>query len=180
MPGTPNNVAVGDINFNTITNTEYTIDQTTETTNTTTISEQYTLTGQVVAVGTIHAEVQSGLFDLGGRLLGRLGRIEAGNAGWGEFYGFRVNQRGRRDAWGFAGGVGVAVAPGVTLAAGVDHGQARHRRPRRARDRRGHPDPAGRGAALRQRTVQRIARRGPRLRRCRDTAHDHRSVRCRL
>lgn len=112
----------GDTNFNTITDIVYTVNETRTDTITDTLREVYELNGQVVAVGTIHAEVQSGLFDLGGRLLGRLAGPMAHNAGWGEVYGFRVRQGGRRDATGFAAGFNLALAPQWSLAAGVDHG----------------------------------------------------------
>lgn len=118
-------VVVGDAieNFNTITATTYTINETRTDTITETLRETYEINGQVVAVGSVHAEVQSGLFDLGARLLGRLGRVEAGTAGWAEAYGFRVEQGGRRSAQGAAGGVGIAAGPGLTVALGVDRGQ---------------------------------------------------------
>lgn len=111
-----------DSNINVNTNVVYTVAETRTDTITDTLRETWELTGQVATVGMIHSEVQSGLFDLGGRLLARLGAVQAGNAGWGELYHFRVNQSGRRDAWGLAAGFGLALAPGVTLAAGIDHG----------------------------------------------------------
>ncbi|HTU11853.1 MAG TPA: autotransporter domain-containing protein [Allosphingosinicella sp.] len=120
--GTPRDVAVGETNYNTITNVVYTVAETRTDTITDTLREVYELTGQVVAVGTIHAEVQSGLFDLGSRLLNRLTGPLPANAGWGEVYAFRVSQSGRRDARGFAVGANVALGQGVTLAFGVDHG----------------------------------------------------------
>ncbi|WP_257546620.1 autotransporter domain-containing protein [Sphingopyxis sp. DBS4] len=120
--GTSVDLVDADENFNTITDTVYAINETRTDTITDTLREVYELNGQVVAVGTIHAEVQSGLFDLGGRLLGRLAGPMAHNAGWGEVYGFRVRQGGRRDATGFAAGFNLALAPQWSLAAGVDHG----------------------------------------------------------
>lgn len=120
--GTSFTVADGTENFDTLTTTTYTINETRTDTTTTTLRETYELIGQVASVGMIHAEVQSGVLDLGGRLLGRLAATGAGNQGWAEVYRFRVSQSGRRDAWGLAGGFGVAVAPGVTLGLGVDHG----------------------------------------------------------
>lgn len=120
--GTSVDLVDADENFNTITDTVYTIDETRTDTVTDTLRETYELNGQVVAVGTIHAEVQSGLFDLGGRLLGRLAGPMGRNAGWGEVYGFRVRQGGRRDATGFAAGFNLALAPHLSLAAGIDHG----------------------------------------------------------
>ncbi len=121
--GTTLVLGLNDTNLNVNTNVVYTVSETRTDTTTDTLRETWELTGQVATVGVIHAEVQSGLFDLGGRLLGRLGAVEAGSAGWGEVYHFRVSQSGRRDAWGLAGGFGLALAPGVTLAAGIDHGQ---------------------------------------------------------
>ncbi|UVO54729.1 S-layer family protein [Sphingomonas sp. SUN039] len=121
--GTSYVVGESENNFNTITTTTYTINETRTDTVTETLRETYELNGQVVAVGSVHAEVQSGLFDLGGRLLGRLGRVEAGSAGWADVYGFRVNQGARRAALGIAGGVGIGVAPGLTLALGIDRGR---------------------------------------------------------
>jgi uncharacterized protein YhjY with autotransporter beta-barrel domain len=47
LPGISYALAIGETNFNTITNTQHTIDQATAVTNTTTISEQYTLTGSI-------------------------------------------------------------------------------------------------------------------------------------
>lgn len=120
--GTSVDLVDADENFNTITDTVYTINETRTDTITDTLREIYELNGQVVAVGTIHAEVQSGLFDLGGRLLGRLAGPMVTNAGWGEVYGFRVRQGGRRDATGFAAGFNLALAPQWSLAAGIDHG----------------------------------------------------------
>lgn len=115
-------VNAGQVNTNTNVETTYTINQARTDTVTTTLSETYEITGQVAAVGSIHAEVQSGLFDLGGRLLGRLAGPLTGNAGWGEIYGFRVRQGGRRDATGFAAGFNLALAPQWSLAGGIDRG----------------------------------------------------------
>lgn len=120
--GTSFTVADGTENFDTLTTTTYTINETRTDTTTDTLRETYELTGQVATIGMIHAEVQSGVLDLGSRLLDRLAAVQGGNQGWAEVYRFRVNQSGRRDAWGLAGGFGVAVAPGVTLGLGVDHG----------------------------------------------------------
>lgn len=55
----------------------HTIDQATTITNTTTVFEQYTLTGVVQAVGGVHGAVQSGALDAGGRFLRRLGQAAA-------------------------------------------------------------------------------------------------------
>jgi hypothetical protein len=120
--GTSVTLADADENFNTITATTYTINETRTDTVTDTLREVYELNGQVVAVGTVHAEVQSGLFDLSGRLLGRLAQIEPGRTGWGDVYRFRVSQGGRRDAWGLAGGISLPLGEKLTLAAGIGHG----------------------------------------------------------
>ncbi|MCP1469747.1 uncharacterized protein with beta-barrel porin domain [Sphingobium sp. OAS761] len=116
-------VNAGQINTNTNVDTVYSINQSRTDTVTTTLSETYELTGQVAAVGEIHAEVQSGLFDLGGRMLSRIAAPRPVNAGWAEGYGFQVRQRGRRDAYGFAAGVNLQLAPGISLALGADHGK---------------------------------------------------------
>lgn len=121
--GTTYAVGIDETNFNTITTTTYTVNETRTDTITDTLTEVYELNGQVVAVGSVHAEVQSGLFDLSGRLLGRLGQIEPGSAGWAEVYAFRVRQGGRRDARGLAGGFGLQIGEGLTLGFGVDHGR---------------------------------------------------------
>lgn len=115
---------VGDAieHFNTITTTTYTINEARTDTITDTLRETWEINGQVAAVGMIHAEVQSGLFDLGSRLLNRLTGPLPVNAGWGEVYGWRVSQTGRRDARGFAAGVNVGLGPNVTLALALDHG----------------------------------------------------------
>jgi autotransporter-associated beta strand protein len=121
--GTPFSVVSGSTNVNTNTNTVFSVAENRTDTITETLRETYELNGQVVAVGSVHAEVQSGLFDLGARLLGRLGQVEAGSAGWADVYGFRVIQGGRRSALGIAGGVSIAAAPGLTMALGIDRGR---------------------------------------------------------
>ncbi|HTU10045.1 MAG TPA: autotransporter domain-containing protein [Allosphingosinicella sp.] len=120
--GTSYSVGDDETNFNTTITTTYTIDETRTDTITDTLRETWEISGQVVAVGSIHAEVQSGLFDLSSRLLNRLTGPLPANAGWGEVYAFRVSQTGRRDARGFAAGANLALAPGLTLAFGLDHG----------------------------------------------------------
>lgn len=119
--GTEFTVDPGTVNINTITHTEYFIDEARIDTVTQITRETWELTGTVAEVGTIHAEVQSGLFDLGGGFLRRLSAPRRANSGWAEGYGFRVHQGGKRDALGFAGGVTLGLAPGVTLAFGLDH-----------------------------------------------------------
>ncbi len=120
--GTTTTVADGNEHFDQLTTKVFTVAENRIDTITDTLREVYELNGQVVAVGSIHAQVQSGLFDLGGRLLGRLTRALPANAGWGELYAFRVDQGGRRDARGLAAGFNLQLAPGVTLAFGIDHG----------------------------------------------------------
>lgn len=73
LPGTPYGVVDGETNYNTVTNTEHTIDQSTVTTNTTALFEQWTLFGTVQAVGVVHTAVQSAAFDATSRFLRRLG-----------------------------------------------------------------------------------------------------------
>lgn len=120
--GTSYAAGIDETNYNTITTTTYTINEARTDTITDTLRETWELTGQVAAVGTIHAQVQSGLFDLGGGIVQRLATARRANSGWVEGYGFRVRQGGQRDALGIAGGVTLGLAPGVTLALGVDHG----------------------------------------------------------
>lgn len=120
--GTTYQVGNNETNFNQGISTTYTVNETRTDTITETLRETYELTGQVAAVGSIHAEVQSGLFDLGGRLLNRLTGPLPANSGWGEVYAFRVSQSGRRDARGFAAGGNIALAEGLTLAFALDRG----------------------------------------------------------
>lgn len=117
--------SVGDAieHFDTLTTTVFTVAETRTDTITETLTETWELNGQVVAVGNVHAEVQSGLFDLGGRLLGRLGQIARGNHGWADGYAFRVTQGATREARGFAGGVGLALGEGLTLGLGIERGR---------------------------------------------------------
>lgn len=121
--GTTLVLGLNDSNVNVNTNVVYTVAETRTDTVTETLSEIWELNGQVAAVGSIHAEVQSGLFDLGARLLNRLTGPLPANAGWGEIYAFRVSQAGRRDAYGFAAGANVALAEGLSVAFGLDHGR---------------------------------------------------------
>lgn len=120
--GTSTVILDNSTNFNLVTEVTYTVAENRTDTITDTLREVYELNGQVAAVGSIHAEVQSGLFDLGARLLNRLTGPLPVNAGWGEVYAFRVSQAGHRDARGFAAGANLALAPGLTLAFGLDHG----------------------------------------------------------
>ena len=120
--GTTYSVGIDETNYNTITTTTYTVNENRTDTVTDTLRETWEISGQVATVGMIHAEVQSGLFDLGSRLLNRLTGPLPANAGWGEVYGWRVSQTGRRDARGFAAGVNVGLGPNVTLALALDHG----------------------------------------------------------
>lgn len=115
-------LGINDTNINVNTNIVYTIDETRTDTITDTLNETWELNGQVVAVGSVHAEVQSGLFDLSARLLQRLTGPMATNAGWAEGYAFRVAQSGTRRARGFAGGANLALGGGFSFAFGVDRG----------------------------------------------------------
>ncbi|MGQ0590908.1 MAG: beta strand repeat-containing protein, partial [Sphingosinicella sp.] len=134
-PGTTQfTVEPGTININTITRTEYAVNETRTDTITETTSETYELTGTIAAIGTVHAAVQSGLYDLASRFLTRIGGEGApglfgapgtpasdgvswlapsggGGSAWAETYGFRnrADARGggageRRGAAGRAGG----------------------------------------------------------------------------
>lgn len=58
---------------------DFFIDEAVTTTNNTQVTERYELNGAVQPVGAIHTAMQSGLFDLAGRLLRRLG--DEGSAG---------------------------------------------------------------------------------------------------
>lgn len=81
-PGAPTPYAVGDneTNYNTVTTTNYTVDQNTQTTNTTTLFEQYTITGVVQALGRVHALAPGAIGEQGERFSQRL-RDEAGEGG---------------------------------------------------------------------------------------------------
>jgi hypothetical protein len=85
-----------------------------------TVSETWELNGHVVPVGTIHAAVQSGLYDLAGRLLRRLPEQPRGL--WAEPYYLHVRQGDSRESWGVAGGFAFEAAPGLTLGIALDHG----------------------------------------------------------
>lgn len=69
LPGTPYVLAPGETDGQTIWNTVHTIDQDTTITETTSIFEQYTITGVVQAVGVVHTGVQSAALDASGRFL---------------------------------------------------------------------------------------------------------------
>ena len=66
-------VESGTTNVNINLNTTYTVDQMTQITELLQLFEQYTITGIVQAVGSVHAAVQGGAWDLGQRLLRRMG-----------------------------------------------------------------------------------------------------------
>ncbi len=118
---TPFNIVAGTANINTLLTRTFFVDETRDQTDTNRIFEQYELNGTVVAIGTVHAAVQSGLFDRGGWLLGRMG---AGDAGlWGEAHAMRVRHGDQRSSWGLAAGYGFAAGSGLTLSIGVDHGR---------------------------------------------------------
>jgi autotransporter-associated beta strand protein/T5SS/PEP-CTERM-associated repeat protein len=149
--GTDFTVAAGSTNVNVDTRTDYLIDEARTDTITETTRETYELTGTIVPVGTVHAAVQSGLFELGSRFLTRLGAEGApppfgaddatdapvsrlaspdGGRGWAEAYGYRTraDARGgifaeRRDAWGLAGGLTLVAGEAVQLGFGVDSGR---------------------------------------------------------
>lgn len=125
------------MNYNTITDTAYTIDQTTATTNTTTQFEQWTLFGIVQSVGLVHTAVQSSAFDAASRFLRRMGD-EVGNGssgigfdqarlgGWAEFYGSNARSSAsgsipgnRRNTYGF----NAPVSENFVLGVGIDHGR---------------------------------------------------------
>jgi hypothetical protein len=122
-PATPTPVTIpdGTININTNVESTYFVDETRSQTDTYLTFEQYEINGNVVAIGTVHAAVQSGLFDLGGRLLRRLGEAEADGL-WGDAYGMRVRHGDRRLTSGLAAGYSLAAAPGLRLTMAVDHG----------------------------------------------------------
>lgn len=138
--GTRFTVDPGTLNIDTNTQTTYTVNEARTDTITETTRETYELTGTIVPVGTVHAAVQSGLFDSAGRFLHRLGREGArglfgsrGGAGrgggWAEAYvldGGRDPRNGlpgeQGDSAGFAAGFGLNAAPGVSLGFGADHG----------------------------------------------------------
>ena len=134
LSGTPYVLAVGELNYNTITNTEYTIDQTTTTTNTTTQFEQWTLFGTVQAFGMAHTAVQSATLDANSRFLRRLGDEANGGTdqpfhSWIEGYGVWSHEKAQggvsgdnRNLYGIAGGISGTVSPGFTLGVGIDHG----------------------------------------------------------
>lgn len=133
-------VAPGTVNVNTNTQTEYRVDEARTDTITETTRETYELTGTVVPVGTVHAAVQSGLFDSAGRFLHRLGREgvqglfgSRGGAprrgGWAEAYALDGGRDARNglpgeqgDSAGFAAGFSLDAGPGVSLGFGADHG----------------------------------------------------------
>ncbi|MFT4026177.1 MAG: autotransporter outer membrane beta-barrel domain-containing protein [Novosphingobium sp.] len=136
LPGTPYVLADGETNFNTNTNTAYTIDEATATTNTTTLFEQWTLFGYVQAFGLAHTAVQSGALDAGSRFLRRMGDAAfaddapaPGIRMWAEGYGVWSKARASggipgddRSQYGFAAGLAGNLTPNFTLGLGIDHG----------------------------------------------------------
>ncbi len=132
--GTTFHVGDAEENFNIIQTTQYTIDQATSTTSTTTQFEQWTLFGTVQAFGIVHTAVQSGALDANLRFLRRLG--DEANVGtdepfhsWVEGYGVWSHEKAQggisgdnRNQYGFAGGISALVMPDVTLGVGIDHG----------------------------------------------------------
>lgn len=132
--GTSFHVGDAEENFNIIQTTQYTIDQATSTTSTTTQFEQWTLFGTVQAFGIVHTAVQSGALDANLRFLRRLN--DEANSGadeplhsWAEGYGVWSHEGAqggisgdRRNQYGFAGGFSALVMPDITLGVGIDHG----------------------------------------------------------
>ncbi|MFT4026333.1 MAG: autotransporter outer membrane beta-barrel domain-containing protein [Novosphingobium sp.] len=132
---------VGDdeTNFNTIHNTQYTIGETTATTNTTTIFEQYTIDGIIRRIGSVHALAAdaggeaAGLFTQRLRLAGD-GELRRGF--WLTGYGF-FGQRGaqgeiaadRRSGEGVTGGFAGRFGDGFSAGVGFDAGRTRLRLP---------------------------------------------------
>lgn len=150
--GTVFEVLPGTTNVNTNTRTDYLVNEARTDTTTETTIETYELTGTVAAIGTIYGAVQSSVFDLASRFLGRIGGEgspslfgESGGGAstasalapelgphstWAEVYGFRNRNaaRGgiaaeRRDAFGFAGGFSIGVGANLRLGFGLDHGR---------------------------------------------------------
>ena len=122
-------------NINVHTETFLTINNLTTTTNTTTLFEQYTLTGVVQAVGSVHTAAQSGALDAGGHFLRRLGE-ESSRGGqtpiraWAEGYGVSARQKARggvpgddRDSQGFAAGLQANLSPTVSIGGAIDFGK---------------------------------------------------------
>lgn len=77
LAGVPLALGENDSNVNVQVDTVFTVDQNTQTTNTTTLFEQYTITGVVQALGRVHALAPSAISDQGERFSQRL-RDEAG------------------------------------------------------------------------------------------------------
>lgn len=119
----PVTVVSGSTNLDVGLETTYYIDETRSVLETRLISEEWLVEGTIVSIGTIHAQAQSGLFDLGDRLLGDLTVAPAGGAAWGDVYGFTVDHGGEREAWGAAAGVGLALGDNFTLSLGAGHGR---------------------------------------------------------
>lgn len=70
--GTPYALAVGEVNYNTITTTNYSIDSATTNITTTTLSEVWAVDGTVRQIGTAHAATQAVSFDIGDIFLTRM------------------------------------------------------------------------------------------------------------
>jgi autotransporter-associated beta strand protein len=142
--GTPFTVESGTVNVNTVTRTDYAVNEARTDTITETTHETYELTGTVVPIGTVHAAVQSGLFELGERFLARMGEEGAPHRfgrrgegatsdkhrGWAEYYGYRarIDGRGgilaeRRDAHGFAVGLSLFAGEAFSIGVAVDRGR---------------------------------------------------------
>ncbi len=150
LPGTTYVLVTGETNFNTITNTQFTINQSIATTNNISVFEQWTVFGTVQPFGMVHTAVQSGGLDANARFLRRMGDdASAGGAAgaspgpahdgffgtaagihtWFEGYGIWSKARGSggapgedRTQQGFAAGLAGLLSPNLTLGVGLDHG----------------------------------------------------------
>lgn len=144
-------VESGTTNVNINLNTTYTVDQMTQITELLQLFEQYTITGIVQAVGSVHAAVQGGAWDLGQRLLRRMGdeaarprgfALPSGTTistmgdtgvqhyGWVEGYATRgrvdataSTDAEARDAAGLALGLTWVAPAGLTWGFALDRGQ---------------------------------------------------------
>lgn len=129
---------IGDVNVNVNTDTVYTINQSTLTTNTTTLFEQYTISGIVQAVGGEQAGAVSALGDenrrfndamlsriLSGGTLGGIVPAGDGNPGNGWAQGFGWTGKAvsdSRSGAGLDGGMNVDLSEHLRAGFGVSHG----------------------------------------------------------
>lgn len=132
-------ISGGVILTNLNTTTTYTIDQTTTTTNITTIFEQYTINGIVRRIGSVHALAADAGGDAAGLFTQRLrlaGDGELRRGFWLTGYGF-FGERGRqgeiaadrRSGEGVTGGFAARFGDGFSAGAGFDAGRTRLRLP---------------------------------------------------